>query len=159
LLVVSTIVVIALVMLKADLETYGEIRPDPGITEAFEKFQITPSLKYYLAGSREKPDAILGVEISFAVDERFWISLNPLDPRDMKRYISAMMNMYPEIMMPQGFALFSNTGRNVGMLFSFPGRITFIKFDRFNSVTIFPPRMPERAAPAGPTKLMMTLKI
>jgi hypothetical protein len=90
-LIITAIVIIALVMAKTDMDTYGEIRPDRNVTESYEGFQVVPDFRYYLGGSEEDPDAILGIDPAFLIDERFWIPLKEFSSAEMKDLVSKML--------------------------------------------------------------------
>ena len=65
---------------------YGTIAPDTNAAKAFESFQISANLNYYISGSDEYPNALMGLNKKYTLDSAFWkkIDPSPLRFRDVK---------------------------------------------------------------------------
>jgi len=54
------------------VKNYGSFEPDRGILKAFEGYQVNPNLNYYVSGSDVHPNAIMGLNKKFTLEESLW---------------------------------------------------------------------------------------
>jgi hypothetical protein len=56
---------------------YGTILPNTNAAKAFESFQISADLNYYISGADEYPNALMGLNKKYTLDSAFWKKIDP----------------------------------------------------------------------------------
>jgi len=47
---------------------YGRIDPNQAVTEAFERYEVNPNLRYYISGSDLFPNALMGLHREYRLE-------------------------------------------------------------------------------------------
>ena len=97
---------------------YGTMAPDAQAAKAFESFQINPDLSYYVSGSDEYPNALLGLNKKYALDSTLWKRIDPT-PQRFRELVLQMQARARQIGQSQfGFAIFDDKGHQIGVWYS-----------------------------------------
>jgi len=125
---------------------YGGLQLNGGAEQAFISGAMKPNLVYYTYGSSASPDVVIGVDKSFALENRdSWYPLVPQTSENLRSLTKMMYDRYrmdrPEVTL-RGFRMYDQHGRYVGDWYSAFGTTTSIKSDESNRVVIYPPQLP-----------------
>lgn len=97
---------------------YGTIVPDARAANAFESFQINPDLSYYISGSDEYPNALLGLNKKYTLDSTLWKRIDPT-PQRFRELVLQMQVRARQIGQSQyGFAIFDDKSHQIGIWYS-----------------------------------------
>jgi hypothetical protein len=97
---------------------YGTILPNTNAAKAFESFQISANLNYYLSGSDEYPNALMGLNKKYTLDSAFWKKIDP-SPLRFRELVLQMQVRARQIGQNQyGFAIFDDQGHQIGIWYS-----------------------------------------
>ena len=97
---------------------YGTIAPDNRAAKAFESFQISTDLNYYISGSDEYPNALMGLNKKYTLDSAFWKKIDP-SPQRFRELVLQMQVRARQIGQFQyGFAIFDEKGNQIGIWYS-----------------------------------------
>lgn len=108
--------------------TYGRFRKDEQVNHAFRTGTVPTALNYYYAGRESMPYAILGIDPSYTVSSRFWITFAPQPEKLRSMSTTIYGNDRHEA---YGFSILDPNGFPIGVWFSslhFPS----VKVDREN---------------------------
>jgi hypothetical protein len=121
------------------LHEYGKFVPDQGVTDQFERFQVDPGLVYYISGSDDLPNAIVGISREFTLQSELW-KKRDFDEETMKDLVEMMKNrVLATLLGLQGFRLEDPSGKKVGVWFSVQQAATSVKVEGDRVVLITPP--------------------
>ena len=97
---------------------YGSIVPDGLAAEAFESFQLNAGLNYYVSGSDEHPNAMLGLNREYSLDSTLWKKIDPT-PARFRDLVLQMQTRAGQIGQRQyGCAVLDDQGRQIGIWYS-----------------------------------------
>ena len=97
---------------------YGTILPNTNAAKAFESFQISADLNYYISGSDEYPNALMGLNKKYTLDSEFWKKIDP-SPKSFRELVLQMQFRSRQIGEYQyGFAIFDDKGNQIGIWYS-----------------------------------------
>ena len=120
-------------------ENYGSIQPDPAAREAFEHYRVDPDLAYYYSGSEVRPNAVIGIDRRFALDETLWEKMNPA-PEPFRETIRRMQSRALELNRSlYGFAILDPRGDPLGVWYSLPGIHATVKMLDDHRISISTP--------------------
>ncbi len=121
------------------MHEYGKFVPDQGVTEQFERFRIDPGLVYYISGSDDLPNAIVGISREFTLQSELW-KKRDLDEETLKDLVGMMQNrVLATLLGLQGFRLEDPSGKKVGVWFSIQQAVTSVKVVGDQVTLITPP--------------------
>ena len=63
---------LALILSGRQRADYGSIRPNGGVTEAYEQYQLDPELIYFTSGPSACPRAVIGLDRRFVLASDLW---------------------------------------------------------------------------------------
>jgi hypothetical protein len=116
---------------------YGSISARNNVTQAFESYKPDPNLNYYICGSDLYPDALIGINKAYTLDDPLWKEVE-LAPKVLKNLISNMQfqatSGLPRHLM--GYAILDDKGHDVGVWYSRPWVPTFVKMENEQTVHI-----------------------
>ena len=119
--------------------SYGKIRPDQDVTQAFETCQVNPDLNYYISGSDAYPHAIIGIDKNHTLKSELW-KKREFTPETLKNLVENMkfkvMQFYET---PHGFDILDNDGNDIGDWYSIFSATTAVKIEEDHSVIIITP--------------------
>ncbi len=123
----------------AGMKNYGSFEPSKKITQAFETYQINPDLNYYFSGSDVYPNAIMGLNKQYTLDESLWKPVK-MTPKKLKSMVDEMKKKSDELdLYLLGWSMRDNTGKEIGVWYSVLFATTAIKMEAENKVDIFRP--------------------
>ena len=97
---------------------YGDIVPDTNAAKAFESFQVSTDLNYYISGSDEFPSALMGLNKKYTLDSTLWKKIDP-SPKSFRELVLQMQVRARQIGQFQyGFAIFDDKGKQIGIWYS-----------------------------------------
>jgi hypothetical protein len=93
---------------------------DTNAAKAFESFQASVDLNYYISGSDEYPNALMGLNKKYTLDSdsRFWKKIDP-SPLRFRELVLQMQSWARHVGQFQyGFAIFDDKGNQIGIWYS-----------------------------------------
>jgi hypothetical protein len=97
---------------------YGAMVPDSGAAAAFESFQLSAGLHYYVSGSDEYPNAMLGLNREYVLDSSLWKRIDPT-PARFRDLVLQMQTRAGQIGYRQyGCAVLDDQGSQIGIWYS-----------------------------------------
>jgi hypothetical protein len=114
--------------------TYGSLKRDAIVQEAFESNQVPQEYKYFYYGFDTRPYVIFGIEPKYELNSKMWREVTPDTPdfKEMTRWIWEDYGYYKfgaDILDPQG--------KKVGIYYS-AIRETAVKFANDNQIMVMP---------------------
>jgi hypothetical protein len=97
---------------------YGTIAPDTNAAKAFESFQISTDLNYYISGSDEYPNALMGLNKKYTLDSAFWKKIDPSPLRFRELVLQMQVRARQIGQLQYGFAIFDDKGNQIGIWYS-----------------------------------------
>jgi hypothetical protein len=100
------IVFLTAVGLTGCLQSYGRLKTNPAVTEAFQDYRMLDDYRYYYSGRENVPTAIIGVDSKYGFESDLW---RPIEPTS--EALKKMVERVPEfgygargadILTPQG---------------------------------------------------------
>lgn len=122
-----------LILLAGCAGTYGSIKRDAEVQQAFESNQVPMDYKYYYYGDSE-PYAIFGIEPKYEIDSRAWREATP-DTEDFKEMVRWIWEDYGYYKF--GASILDPQGNKVGIYYS-AIRETAVKFVNGNQIVVMP---------------------
>jgi hypothetical protein len=120
-------------------KSWGKIIPDNQARNAFETYQISPDMNYYISGSEANPNAILGLNKAYILDSDLWKKVD-LTESKLKALVTVMKSRAMDFGQPQfGFAVLNNKSEQIGVWYSILGATTAVKMKEDNKVMIYTP--------------------
>ena len=113
--------------------TYGSIKRDVEVQQAFESNQVPMDYKYYYYGDSE-PYAIFGIESKYEMNSRAWREATP-DTEDFKEMVRWIWEDYGYYKF--GANILDPQGKKVGIYYS-AIRETAVKFVNDNQIMVMP---------------------
>ena len=129
-------------------ESYGSLAPSSEVTQAFDDYRLDPGLTYYYSGADAWPDAIIGVNKAYTLDNTLWNKI-VATPEIFKNLVAGMKSR-PLTTALHGYAILDHQGRQIGVWYSMFGVQGYIKMVGEKTVEIatpINPRRPELSAP------------
>lgn len=121
------------------MHEYGKFVPDRGVTEQFERFQVDPELVYYISGSDDLPNAIMGISRKFTLQSELW-KKRDLDEETLEDLVKMMQNrVKASFLALMGFRLDDPSGKAVGVWYSIQNAVTSVRVDGDRVTLITPP--------------------
>ena len=103
---------------KSLYKDYGTIVPNKEVTQAFEIYQIDPDLNYYISGPDMFPNAIMGLNKAYTLDNDLWKKIE-MTPEVFRNLVGNMQTRASELSRFQhGFAILDDKGRQIGIWYS-----------------------------------------
>lgn len=120
------------------LHEYGKFVPDGSVTDRFEQSRIDPDLVYYISGSDDLPNAIIGISKEYTLQSELW-KKRDFDEEMLADLVGMMQHrVLGTTMGLQGFRIEGPSGGTVGVWFSILRATTSVKVEG-NRVTLITP--------------------
>ncbi len=118
---------------------YGEIRPNKGVTQAFDNYEVNPDLNYYITGSDVCPNAIIGVNREYTLVSDLWkkTEFTADTLKEVVRFMKDEMLQYSEGLF--GFDILDDKGNDIGDWYSILSARTSVKMIGDKKVIIYAP--------------------
>jgi hypothetical protein len=113
--------------------TYGSIKRDAGVQQAFESNQVPMDYKYYYYGDSE-PYVVIGIEPEYELNSKMWREATP-DTEDFKELVRWIWEDYGYYKF--GADILDPQGKKVGVFYS-AIRETSVKFVNGNQIKVMP---------------------
>ena len=118
------------------IQNYGKMVPNKEIGQAFERYQPDPGQIYYFCGSDVYPNAILGLNKSYTLNNPLWHRI--VTPEMFQKLVSGMQSKADDVAKSLfGFAVLDNKGRQIGTWYSLLNVSTPVKMEDEHRVTVF----------------------
>ncbi|MGD9135815.1 MAG: hypothetical protein PVH42_03605 [Desulfobacterales bacterium] len=126
--------VFGLFLLAGCTGTYGSLKRDAEVQQAFESNQVPPEYKYYYYGFDTRPYVIFGIDPDYELNSRVWREVMPEAPefKEMIRWVWEDYN-YNKF----GADILDPQGKKVGVYYS-AIRETAVKFVDDNQIIVMP---------------------
>jgi hypothetical protein len=99
---------------------FGELRPSREATEAYTAFRVDPDKIYYSSGSDVYPNALMGIDRSWALESDLW-KKRELTDLELKEIVMNMQSRAMEWAPLQGFDIVDDRGWKIGDWYSILG--------------------------------------
>ena len=118
---------------------YGAIVPDGNARTAFESFQLSAGLNYYVSGAEEYPNAMLGLNREYTLDSTLWKRIDPT-PARFRDLVLQMQTRALQVGHRQyGCAVVDDQGRQIGIWYSILPARTPVVMKEDRHVEIYTP--------------------
>jgi hypothetical protein len=139
---ITTFIVVVFLLLSnisafADTQK-GKLQLSRDLANLIESCQVIPDHKYYICGSYDKPNAILGVHKDYQLVFDLWQSMPNVDSAQMEKWIRTIS---PEDYLAGGYSaayILDPNGKKVGFWYSIQDS-TLIKFHGEKSIEVYTP--------------------
>jgi hypothetical protein len=99
-------------------ERYGTIVPDTNAAKAFESFEVSADLNYYITGPDDYPSAFMGLNKKYMLDSVLWKKIH-LSPESFRELVLQMQDWaHHNGQIQYGFAIFDDKGNQIGIWYS-----------------------------------------
>ncbi|MBI9075128.1 MAG: hypothetical protein JEZ02_06925 [Desulfatibacillum sp.] len=118
------------------LDQYGSLSLDSSVREAFTTGEVSRNQVYYIMGSRVTPDAIIGINKAFTLNDDSW---QPVDmtPDMLSQWVGRMDTSADPTKGVAAAAIYDNQGQAVGVWYS-PWQEATILVTKENQVVVHP---------------------
>ena len=100
------------------MANYGQLKPDPQVTQAFNTYQILPDYKYFYRGSSSLPLAIVGIKEEYELSSRLWVPIDPKSKEFQALIDKVSLQGMGSTTQPWGFVILDHAGNEVGVWYS-----------------------------------------
>ena len=125
---------LALVLIAGCAGTYGSLKRDIGVQQAFESNQVPKEYKYYYYGFDTRPYVIFGIEPKYEMNSKMWREATP-DTDDFKEMVRWIWEDYGYYKF--GADIMDPLGKKVGVFYSAISQ-TSVKFVNNNQIMVMP---------------------
>ena len=126
--------IIVLTLIAGCAGTYGSLKRDAEVQQAFESNQVPKEYKYYYYGFDTRPYAIFGIEPKYEMNSNMWREATP-DTDDFKEMVRWIWEDYGYYKF--GADILDPLGKKVGVFYS-AIRETSVKFVNDNQIKVMP---------------------
>jgi len=126
--------IVVLALIAGCTGTYGSLKGDSGVQQAFESNQVPKEYKYYYYGFDTRPYVIFGIEPKYEMNSNMWRAVMP-NTAEFKEMIRWIWEDYGYIKF--GADILDPQGKKVGVLYS-AIRETSVKFVNGNQIKVMP---------------------
>jgi len=118
---------------------YGEIRPNKGVTQAFDNYEVNPNLNYYISGSDVCPNAIIGLSREYTLVSDLWkkTEFTAGTFKEVIQFMNDETSQYREELF--GFDILDDKGNDIGDWYSILSARTAVKMMGDKKVIIYTP--------------------
>ena len=131
--IVPVMGIFVLALITGCAGTYGSLKRDAEVQQAFEANQVPMDYKYYYYGDSE-PYVIFGIESKYEMNSRAWRQATP-DTEDFKEMVRWIWEDYGYYKF--GANILDPQGKKVGIYYS-AIRETAVKFVNENQIMVMP---------------------
>lgn len=131
--------VIVLAVWRFSTGNYGRLSPDNGITAAYNAHHSDPQCSYFISGPDDFPNAIMGLDKAFTLDNDLWKGIDPPQGKIKNLVDNMTLRAAERNAFLQGYAMLDEKGHKIGNFFSLPGLDIAIKRSGERSFTITTP--------------------
>lgn len=118
---------------------YGSMVPDGKASAAFESFQLSAGVTYYVSGSDEYPNAMLGLNREYTLDSTLWKRIEPTPARFRDLVLQMQARAWQIGQRHYGFAVVDDQGRQIGIWYSILAARTPVVMKEDRHVEIYTP--------------------
>ena len=126
--------IIVLTLIAGCAGTYGSLKRDAEVQQAFESNQVPKEYKYYYYGFDTRPYVIFGIEPKYEMNSNMWREATP-DTDDFKEMVRWIWEDYGYYKF--GADILDPQGKKVGVFYS-AIRETSLKFVNDNQIMVMP---------------------
>jgi hypothetical protein len=132
--IVLTVITVMVVLSRFLKGSYGQLRPNGEVGEAFAAFQVR-ELRYYTSGPDSCPRAIMGLDRTWDLQDVLW-KRRELTAATMKELVTSMQQRHQPL---HGFDIIDDRGRKIGEWLSTLDAQTTIKIGEDHSLWVSTP--------------------
>jgi hypothetical protein len=136
---IAILAVLVILVWRFSTGAYGKLTPSDQASTAWRSYGIDPDCNYFISGSDDFPNAIMGLSKSLTLDSDLWKRIEPA-PAIIRDLVDNMgMRAAEGNQFLQGCDILDDKGRRVGSWFSLPGLDIMIKKTGDNRFAISTP--------------------
>lgn len=92
---------------------YGTYRVNPEVDKLFVSGQVLADHKYYYSGSNARPDAVMGIQKNYTLDEEFWSKAD-----DVQKNLKYWAEQINKNLKASGYYILAPDGKKIGIFYS-----------------------------------------
>lgn len=124
---------------RSGSSAWGKFLPDETVRRNVEAGNMDPALNYYYSGPVSRPNAIMGLNKKYVLDNKLWQPVS--SPAMCKELCHSMMTADKQSNVPdlQGFTMLSPDGQKIGVWYSEINAKMMVKMGKGNKVIVYTP--------------------
>jgi hypothetical protein len=107
----------ASVLTSGCVSDFGRYQMSNEVRRSFESYQVLPGYKYYYAGLQDRPDAILGIDRHYTLDNALWSEID-LTSAQLRAWIGHLARPGSSRLMAFGYYILDPAGKRIGVWYS-----------------------------------------
>ena len=103
-------------------QSLGSVKENPEVSRLFKTYQYHPEYKYYYAGSRNDPDAVVGIHNDYLLEEtsgRSFMAVRWTEFETTRENLELMISAIEKHGRPYGAEILDHDGTQVGIIYAF----------------------------------------
>ncbi len=142
LVIIGFVSIASLSWASSFFQDYGKIRPSAEAYRLFASYTVLPDYRYYISGSDDFPNALIGVDKTYTLEGGLWKEVDMTRAKlkeiieDM--HLKARAKTPPWIL--HGFDILDNKGKRIGLWYSILEAATNVKMEGDHKVLIYTPK-------------------
>ena len=129
--------IVALLILPGCMGSYGRLKSNPELTDAFKNQLELPDYNYYYCGRARMPYAVVGLDPEYEFQSKTWQKIETRD--DVYKKAAGVLAWNPS--WSKGADVLDPSGKRIGIWFSYY-RSTAVKVGPGNKVAVYNPYRP-----------------
>ncbi len=118
LIAAGLLLIISLTLYGCTTSNYGKLESRKSVAQKFMSNQIRPNYKYYFAGVRSQPTAIVGINPNYELIDRMWTEIDP-ESNDFSVMIDRVLIRQSDFRYQAwGFVILDPEGKEAGVWYS-----------------------------------------
>ena len=135
--VATALTIAALLILPGCMGSYGRIKSNPALTDAFKNQLALPDYYYYYCGRENLPYAVVGIDPRYELQDRVWLKIET--KTDVYKKASGVIAWNKH--WSRGADILDPEGNRIGIWFSYYSS-TPVKVGPGNKVAVYNPYSP-----------------
>jgi len=103
-------------------QSLGSVKESPEVSRLFKTYQYHPEYKYYYAGSKNDPDAVVGIHSDYLLEEtsgRSFMAVRWTEFETTQKNLEIMINGIETHGRPYGAVILDDEGTQVGIIYAY----------------------------------------
>jgi hypothetical protein len=103
-------------------QSLGSVKESPEISRLFKTYQYHPEYKYYYAGSKNDPDAVVGIHNDYLLEEtsgRSFMAVRWTEFKTTQKKLELMINAIETHGRSYGAVILDHDGTQIGIIYAF----------------------------------------
>jgi hypothetical protein len=120
-------------LIGCKMANYGSFKQSREVEKIFTSGQVLGDHNYYYPGSSTRPDAVMGIQKNYTLDDEYWSKSNDIQ-KELKFWAEQMNNN----LTATGYNILTPDGKQIGVYYS-PWSTGPVKMGENNQVIIYLP--------------------